>query len=280
MANKLKTQKVIKLRTKYFDYVYKKYIYNVFTELNRPKHEQIILGMEEHNTNKEILKKYLSENSLNEAEKDIFKPWENEIFGDMHVIEIDKGMGFIYCEQTDQVYHVHVFDKEHARTLKAIPFNIKFHGSIFSIYGKQYIDLVININSHSDRSLKYSEELYEHIYQLVLKGNEMMSKCRIFTYRDLKKDKFSNIFLDYIGPLSPLSMDPDELDSCLKLAMMVWDEDAIPDINLDILDEEAVTFLRERKKKYFSQVKKYLVDFDVRYDKVGFELITKSADLK
>lgn len=49
MAKRLSMQKVMKLRYDYFLDVYKKNIYNVFTELNRSKQEQVILGMVEHN---------------------------------------------------------------------------------------------------------------------------------------------------------------------------------------------------------------------------------------
>lgn len=280
MTKRFNINKILKLRYEYFQYVYKKYIYNVLTELNRPKNEQIILGMEEHNTNPKILDDYLSQRSFSQSEREVVMGWKNEIYGDMHIICVDKNNAYIYCEQTDQIYQIMILDNEAKKMLKTIPFSIKFHGTIFSIYGKQYIDNVMNINSKSDRSIEHCEELYEHIYQLILNNPKMMLDCHIFTHRQLDKNKFSSIFLDFIGPLSPLTMGCDELEDLLKLSMLVWNEDYLEGIDLSVLDTQVVGFLRERKKKYFSQVDRILIDFDVIYDTNGFELITKTSPVE
>lgn len=281
MATRLKNQKVIKLRYEYFLYVYKKYIYNVFTELNRPKNEQIILGMIEHNTKPEILENYIENVTLPESHKEMLLSWKSEIFGNMHIICFDKDKVFLYCKETDEVYHVHLLDVRAKYSLKMIPFTMSMHATIFPIYNTYYFDSVVNIHSKYDDSLASSEKLYEHIYTLLVRDKKELSQCFIYSTRSLKTDKFSNIFLDYMGPMCPLVMELNELEVAVKLACLAWNNELMEDINIGaIANDAAVLFLQERKRKYFSQIDRVIVDYEIVYDDEGFELITYSNPIE
>lgn len=281
MAKRINKTKIVKQRYKYFQYVYKKYIYNVFTEFNRPTNEQIILGMEEHNTNPKILEDYINQNSFSQGELEIMNGWKNEIYGDMHVISITENKVMLFHEQSDCIYQVDVLYDDFKQFLKTIGYFVRFHGTIFTIYGKQYIDNIINIESDSaDLPFIQCEELYEHIYQLILNNPQLMSNCPLFTYRTLNKEKFSNIFIDYLGPCSPLSMDEADLEHLLKLGYVVWNDEYMDDIDVSpLLEPDIVQFLKERKKKYFSQFDIVIIDYDVNYHDHGFQLITHTMTL-
>lgn len=275
--NKTSKRKITLLRRDYFLYVYKKYIYNVFTEYNRREGDQVILGVEEHNTRPEILEEYLNTANLPSLQKEIIQEWKNEIFGTMHIIAFDKNKVFVYCKDTDKVYHVKMLDDSLKKELKRVTFFMPIRMSLVPFQGEYYLDCIINLQSQYDRSLENHEELYEHIYDLMLKDEKMFNSCMLFTKRNLDESKFSNIFLDFMGPLSPLNLGVKELETLVKFSMMVWDYEIIDDVRLELLDKKQVDFLRARKQKYFSDIDRVMLDYDILYDEDGFEILVTSV---
>lgn len=280
MANKVNIKKVQKMRYTYFLNVYKKYIYNIFTENNRPEKEQVILGMEEHCLRPEILQEYLNNNDFNQTQKDIIGQWKNDIYGNMHLICLDKNKVYVYCEETDAVYYVKLVDIHMRSLLKSIPFYVRIHATLFQIENEYYFDSIINIQSKYDSSLEICEKLYEHIYQIILKQPKLLNRCFIYSQRNLQKDKFSKIFLDFLGPLSPVSMDIDELEDTLKLGMIAWNGNIVDEIGKMIPKNKYFNFLSQRKEKYFSNINRVMLDYEIEYNKDGFEVITASLPYK
>lgn len=233
--------------------------------------------MEEHNKRSEILENYLKNEKLSKAQKEVLSGFKNEIFGNMHIIGVDGKYVNIYCEETDKVYHPMIISNVHKDLLLKMPLNIRFHGSLFVANQQLYMDQTLNIDSRSKRTYDASEKLYEHIYELLLKDERMMAHCHQYTYRDLDKNKFSNIFLDYLGPLSLTTEYPEVLEDILQIAMAVWN-DNIEKIDLEnSYNKDLVQFLKGRKEKYFSNINRKLLKYYVDYDEDGFELITHSA---
>lgn len=279
MAKRLNMQKVMKLRYDYFLDVYKKYIYNVFTELNRPKNEQIILGMIEHNEKNQILETYMKNKSLSEPQKKVMEEWKHEIFGMMHIIYFNQNQVFIYCEETNQVYHPYLLDSQIKKQLKHIPIYIRTQATLFTVYGKLYLDNVLNIQSDSDDSLQTCEDLYEHIYNILSKKPEYLLTCMIYSRRSLETDQLSRIFMDYMGPLCPSTMSIDELETFVETAIMVWNSELVEEIDISpIKDDYVVQFLRNRKRKYFREIKRVIVDYWIDYDYDGFQINLASHD--
>ena len=59
--------------------------------------------------------------------------------------------------------------------------------------------------------------------------------------------------------------------------MMVWDYEIIDDVRLELLDKKQVDFLRARKQKYFSDIDRVMLDYDILYDEDGFEILVTSV---
>lgn len=279
MAKRLSMQKVLKLRYDYFSDVYKKYVYNIFTELNRPKQGQIILGMVEHNEKSQILETYMQNKSLSEPQKVVMEEWKHEIFGMMHIIYFNQNQVFVYCEETNQVYHPYLLDSQIKKQLKRIPLYMRIQATIFTVYGKLYLDNIINIQSDSNDSLQACEDLYEHIYNILSKKSEYLSTCMIYSRRSLETEKLSRIFMDYIGPLCPITMSIEELEVCVETAIMVWNSELVEEIDISpFKDEYAIQFLINRKRKYFREIKRVIVDYWIDYDYDGFQINLASHD--
>lgn len=272
-------QKVMKLRYDYFLDVYKKYIYNVFTELNRSKQEQVILGMVEHNKKSQILETYMQNKSLSEPQKEVMEEWKHEIFGMMHIIYFNQNRVFVYCEETDQIYYPHLLDLQIKKQLRQIPIYMRVQTTLFSVYGKLYLDNVINLQSDSDNSVQACEDLYEHIYSLSLKNSEFLSACMPYSRRSLETEKLSRIFMDYIGPLCPITMSIEELEVCVETAIMIWNSELVEEIDISPIKDEFITqFLINRKRKYFKDINRIIVDYWIDYYNDGFQINLASHD--
>ena len=167
------------LRENYYVYIYENYI----RELPLSNEEKIEQTMRMHHLKSEVLQNYINDNIFSKDEIEIFKEWENEIYGEMHIVYVYDGRAIIYCEQTDQVYDAKLSDRKFLKELKTIPFYIKVYGSIFKVQNKQYFDCTISLVHQKKLSISEIEDLYEHIHELVLTKPLILKKCQIFSER-------------------------------------------------------------------------------------------------
>lgn len=274
MAKQLRIDKAMEVRFNYFLYAYQKYVYNIFMG-EQPFHIKVILGMEEHNSNPEILKRYLKEEQLTPSQRQLLEEWKKEVYGNMHIVGVKRKIAVVYCEETDQIYHTRMIGDDTKPMIKKMANYLSFHGTIFPIYGKLYLDRVINIQSIKTHSYQLQEDIYEKMYQAALRQNISLEGLT-FSHRDIEKDKFSTIFLDYIGPLSPISITADELEDYVEFAKDVWNGETLTVFP----DPELFKFLQARKQKYFSHIKRHIGFVDVGYYDGEIEVFTGTKNIE
>lgn len=151
--------------------------------------------------------------------------------------------------------------------LSKIPYYTRVLTSLFPLYDQYYLDCIQNVDYGEEYDFEGIQNLYEHIYELTIKKDMISHVPSFFCKRETKNYSIADVFLDYINVMPITTLEYDELYGIIVIGMMAWNENH--EYDLSSLNDEQILLLEffgNRKKRYFSNYKEYIVDFDLNMD--------------